>query len=323
MREDLAARRREAMIGLAGRGPSGTGASGASIDATKGAAGRTGADRARKKAPADGPSDARGRMADRIAPPKETGVPRAPSARDRAGTIAAATVGRHAARARVPLAGAAARTGRGAARPVASHRAGPRARRAAGADPVRIVGGRWRGRPLLAPRSPDIRPTADRLREALFNVLAHAYDDPVGGARVLDLFAGTGAMGFEALSRGAAFVLFVDESAEARGLIRANVEALGAGGVTRLFRRDATRMGPVGATEPFTLAFCDPPYGQGLGERALASCLDGGWLKAGALVVAEEATASRFAWPQGFEELERRPYGDTEVAFGRWSPGQS
>src|ERR671911_3236133 len=108
---------------------------------------------------------------------------------------------------------------------------------------MRIVGGRFRGRVLAGPRSDAIRPTSDRLRETIFNVLAHAYDDPVAGARVLDLFAGTGAMGLEALSRGAAFALFVDESAEARGLIRANVEALGLGGRSRLFRRDATRMG--------------------------------------------------------------------------------
>src|SRR5918993_2580879 len=100
---------------------------------------------------------------------------------------------------------------------------------------MRIVGGQHRGRTLVAPRSRDIRPTSDRLRETIFNILAHGYDDPVAGARVLDLFAGTGAMGLEALSRGAAFALFVDDSAEARGLIRANIEALGAGGVTRLF----------------------------------------------------------------------------------------
>lgn len=188
---------------------------------------------------------------------------------------------------------------------------------------MRVVGGRWRGRLLLGPRSTAIRPTSDRLRETLFNVLAHAYGDPVPGARVLDLFAGTGAVGLEALSRGAAFAVFVDEGAEARGLVRGNVEALGAGGVSRLFRRDATRMGPIGATEPFTLAFCDPPYGRGLAERALASCRDGGWLRPDALVVVEEARASGFALPQGFAEVERRDYGDTEVVFGRVAPPQS
>ena len=124
------------------------------------------------------------------------------------------------------------------------------------------------------------RPTADRLREALFNILVHAYGDPVTGARVLDLFAGTGALGIEAISRGAAFALFVDDGVEARALLRDNVEALGLGGVTRIFRRDATKLGPAHPLEPFSLAFLDPPYGKGLAEKALASARDGGWLDA-------------------------------------------
>src|SRR5437868_2842409 len=108
---------------------------------------------------------------------------------------------------------------------------------------MRIIGGRLRGPKLAAPNSQAIRPTADRLRESLFNILGHAYGDPVTGARVLDLFAGTGALGIEALSRGAAFALFIDERAEARALIRENVAALGLGGVCRIFRRDATKLG--------------------------------------------------------------------------------
>ena len=134
---------------------------------------------------------------------------------------------------------------------------------------MRIVGGRLGGRTLLAPKSQAIRPTADRLREALFNILQHSYGDPVEGARVLDLFAGTGALGLEALSRGAAFVLFVDDGAEARALLRGNVDALGAGGASKVYRRDATRLGPAHPMEPFSLAFLDPPYGKGLAERAL------------------------------------------------------
>src|SRR5947199_5424027 len=110
---------------------------------------------------------------------------------------------------------------------------------------MRIVGGQWRGRVLAAPRSQAIRPTADRLRESLFNILIHAYDDPVAGARVLDLFAGTGALGLEAISRGAAFALFIDDGAEARALLRQNVEALGLAAVTKIFRRDATQLGAV------------------------------------------------------------------------------
>src|SRR5579862_4646285 len=154
---------------------------------------------------------------------------------------------------------------------------------------MRVVGGSLRGRALAAPKSQSIRPTADRLREALFNILIHAYDDPIGGARVLDLFAGTGALGIEALSRGAAFALFVDDGAEARALMRENVAALGLGGASRIFRRDATRLGDVHPLEPFTLAFLDPPYRQGLAERALVSARAGAWLTPDALIVVEEA----------------------------------
>ena len=125
---------------------------------------------------------------------------------------------------------------------------------------MRVVGGRLKGRNLASPSSRDIRPTADRLRESLFNILIHAYDDPIAGARVLDLFAGTGALGIEAVSRGAAFALFVDNGAEARALLRNNVEALGLGGVTKVYRRDATDLGPAHPVEPFSLVFLDPPY---------------------------------------------------------------
>src|SRR3954453_1442250 len=144
---------------------------------------------------------------------------------------------------------------------------------------MRIVGGRLRGRVLAAPRSQTIRPTAGRLREALFNILQHGYGDPVTGARVLDLFAGTGALGIEALSRGASFALFVDDGIEARALLRQNSESLGLGGTSRIFRRDATRLGPAHPLEPFSLVFLDPPYGKGLAEKALASAREGGWLK--------------------------------------------
>jgi 16S rRNA (guanine966-N2)-methyltransferase len=185
---------------------------------------------------------------------------------------------------------------------------------------MRIVGGRLSGRTLAAPKREGIRPTADRLREALFNILAHAYGDPVAGARVLDLFAGTGALGLEALSRGASFALFVDHGGEARALIRANVEALGLGGVTRIFRRDATRLGPAHPVEPFGLAFLDPPYGQGLAERALAAAREGGWLTPDALVILEEADDADFAAPAGVAELERRRYGDTQFVFLRVIP---
>ena len=182
---------------------------------------------------------------------------------------------------------------------------------------MRVVGGRLKGRNLASPSGREIRPTADRLRESVFNILVHAYDNPIEDARVLDLFAGTGALGLEALSRGAAFALFVDDAAEARALLRENIAALGLGGVTRIFRRDATRLGPAHPVEPFSLVFLDPPYGKGLAEKALVSARDGGWLAPRALIVVEEATDAAFAAPAGFEEVERRRYDDTEVVFLR------
>lgn len=177
---------------------------------------------------------------------------------------------------------------------------------------MRVIAGRLRGRNLAAPKSHAIRPTADRLRESLFNTLMHAYGDPVTGARVLDLFAGTGALGIEAISRGAAYCLFVDDGAEARALLRQNVETLGLAGVTRIFRRDAAMLGPAHPIEPFSLVFADPPYGKDLGTRAILSARDGGWLAPGALIVLEEATSAAVAAPEGFTEMERRRYDDTE-----------
>ena len=183
---------------------------------------------------------------------------------------------------------------------------------------MRVVGGRLKGRNLASPSSQEIRPTADRLRESVFNILVHAYDDPIEDARVLDLFAGTGALGIEAVSRGAAFTLFVDNGAEARALLRNNVEALGLGGVTKVYRRDATNLGPAHPMEPFSLAFLDPPYGKGLAEKALVSLRDGGWL-AGRASGGGGSEGAAIAVPEGSEELERRAYDDTEFVFVRAS----
>jgi 16S rRNA (guanine966-N2)-methyltransferase len=182
---------------------------------------------------------------------------------------------------------------------------------------MRIVGGRLGGRTLAGPKSQAIRPTSDRLRESLFNILAHGHGDPVTGARVLDLFAGTGALGLEAVSRGAGFALLIDDGTEARALMRQNVEALGLGGVTRIFRRDATKLGPVHPLEPFSLVFLDPPYRQGLAERALVSLRTSGWLVPEALIVVEEATDADFRAPEGFAEVDRRRYDDSEFVFLR------
>ena len=184
---------------------------------------------------------------------------------------------------------------------------------------MRVVGGTLRGRPIAGPQHEGLRPTSDRVRESLFNILAHGVDDfSLDGARVIDLFAGTGALGLEAISRGGAFCLFVDNEPEARGLIRNNVEAFGLTGVTRIFRRDAADLGPAGTVAPFQLAFLDPPYGQGLGEKAMAALHEGGWLTAAAIVVLEERAGTDIALPATYLELDRRTYGDTQIVIARY-----
>ena len=182
---------------------------------------------------------------------------------------------------------------------------------------MRIVAGEFRGRQLATPSGDEIRPTSDRLRQTIFDILAHSYGDPVTGARVLDLFAGTGALGLEAISRGAVSVLFVEDGVEARGLIRTNIEALGLTGRTRIFRRDAANLGPAGTVQPFTLVFADPPYRKELGEGAFASALAGGWLTADALLVLEEAGDTEVAPIPGLTALETRRLGDSQVVFLR------
>ncbi len=183
---------------------------------------------------------------------------------------------------------------------------------------MRIVAGRFRGRAIAAPSHVGLRPTADRVRESVFNILAHGVEGfALDGARVIDLFAGTGALGLEALSRGAAYCLFVEEAVEARALIRDNVEAMGLTGVTKIYRRDATSLGAAQTHQPFALAFLDPPYGKGLAEQALVALRDGGWLTPDAVAVVEERAAVTLALPDGFTQLDQRTYGDTQVLFLR------
>ena len=181
---------------------------------------------------------------------------------------------------------------------------------------MRITGGRFRGRTLVATPDARVRPTSDKVRQAIFNILAHNdFGFELEGAKVIDLFAGTGALGLEALSRGAAFALFVDDSAESRALIRTNVEALNLTGATKIWRRDATALGPLGAGAggPFTLAFLDAPYRKSFSEKALASLAENGWLGPGALAIAETAADEKLSALAGYRMLDTRAYGETAI----------
>lgn len=185
---------------------------------------------------------------------------------------------------------------------------------------MRIVGGRLKGRVISATKSNATRPTSDRVREAVFNILIHGSDYPaIENARVIDLFAGTGALGIEAVSRGATFALFVENAADARAAIQTNIEALGLQGETKIFRRDATALGPIGRGAPYDIAFLDPPYGKGLGEKAIASLVSGNWLSPDAAVVLEERNDVSIALPPNVKEIDRRDYGDTQVVFARFT----
>jgi 16S rRNA (guanine966-N2)-methyltransferase len=181
---------------------------------------------------------------------------------------------------------------------------------------VRIIGGKFRGQTLAATPGRDTRPTSDRVREAIFNILSHgAAAVAIEDARVLDLFAGTGALGLEALSRGARFCQFIDDRAEARAVIRRNADALGVIGQCKIWRRDATRLGPCAPQPPYEIAFIDPPYGKSFGEKALRSLVDGGWLAKDATAVLEESTRSEIGMPEGMRQVDERVYGDTKVLF--------
>lgn len=187
---------------------------------------------------------------------------------------------------------------------------------------MRIVAGKFRGRAIAAPSHEGLRPTSDRVRESVFNILAHGVPNfELTGARVIDLFAGTGALGLEAMSRGAGFCLFVEDDADARALIRTNVEAFGLTGETRIFRRDATDLGPAGNMDSYALAFLDPPYGQGLADKALAILSAGHWLTPGAVVVVEERAGTTLTIPAEYGVFDQRTYGDTDVTLLRFGAG--
>lgn len=184
---------------------------------------------------------------------------------------------------------------------------------------MRIIAGQHRGLALASVGKGDaaahLRPTTDRVRESLFSMLTGGrFGDPVTDAVVLDLFAGTGALGLEALSRGAAQVTFVDDGRVAQKLIRENIAKCRAEGQARLVARNATRLGP--ATEmPATLVFLDPPYGKGLGDKALSAAMEGGWIAPGACVVWEES--GPVTPPAGVQLIDSRRYGDTTISICR------
>jgi len=189
---------------------------------------------------------------------------------------------------------------------------------------MRIIAGSFRGRPLVAPKGHSVRPTADRSRQAIFNILEHAAWSPgLKGARVIDLFAGAGGLGLEAISRGAAFCRFLEQDESALGAIRSNAASLGVGDRVSIDRRDAARLAvrPSGGQPAFDIAFVDPPYGKGLGETALAALASGDWLKDGAIVVLERGWRDAAPTPDGYEQLDERLWGAARVSFLRYSDG--
>ena len=189
---------------------------------------------------------------------------------------------------------------------------------------MRIVGGRLRGRALVTPKDANVRPTSDRVRESIFNILEHGIEGlAIDGINVLDLFAGTGALGIEALSRGAAQGVFVDHAATSRALLQENFQALGLGGVATIFRRSAVDLGAAYRKLSFQLVFADPPYGKGLAEQAIAAAIANGWLSDGAVIVIEEDADAEIVWPTGCQAIDQRKYGGTQVLIAKYVAAES
>lgn len=180
---------------------------------------------------------------------------------------------------------------------------------------MRVVAGKFGGRKIAAPTSDNIRPTSDRVRESLFSILASKYPGSLQNARVIDLFAGTGALGLEALSRGADFALFVDASREGQTLIHKNIENLKVKEQTAMRLCDATKLGSIGKLKPFDLAFVDPPYGKGLVEISILNLTNGGWLTPNAILVVEDRVGSSPPVLPSFIMLDERKFGDTSIRF--------
>ncbi len=182
---------------------------------------------------------------------------------------------------------------------------------------MRIIAGKFRGRTLITPNNNDIRPTTDRVRESLFSIISSRFDENLHSARVLDLFAGTGALGLEALSRGAGFVQFVEQSPSGIAIIRKNIDNLDQKSNTKLVRADATRLRPIGSQMPFNLVFADPPYGKELAHRAIENLIIGNWLEKNALLVIEETSLGTQISNKNIEIVDQRQFGDTMIWFLR------
>ena len=180
---------------------------------------------------------------------------------------------------------------------------------------MRIVGGEFRGRSLVSPHDDSIRPTTDRVRESLFSIIASRYNEQLNRGRVLDLFAGTGALGLEAISRGAEYCLFMENSVQGQTLIRENITNLDLGERTKLFRSDATKPGNIGKLKPFSLVFADPPYNKGLAEKAIAALHKGDWLAHGTVIIVEEDSSATLAEIDGCQLIDQRKFGDTKISF--------
>ena len=178
---------------------------------------------------------------------------------------------------------------------------------------MRIIAGKYRGRTLVTPNSKAIRPTTDRVRESLFSILASGYSRYLSDTRTLDLFAGTGAIGLEAISRGAKFAVFVENSLQGTDLIRRNIEILGISEQTKIIRSDATQLGPLGNLQPFNLVFADPPYNKGIADKALDCLIKNGWLCCDALIVIEESANSLPPQLTNCRILDERKFGDTKI----------
>ncbi len=180
---------------------------------------------------------------------------------------------------------------------------------------MRIIGGKFKGKKLISPSNNKIRPTSDRVREAIFNILSIKIKNNFAAQNVLDLFAGSGALGLEAASRGANNIVFIDNGAHARSLIRRQIDNLALTNNVKLLGYDAANLRKNTKFPPFNLIFLDPPYQKGLGEKALISALKNGWIADKAMIIFEEQANKNIEFPEQFTISDRRKFGNSEIYF--------